>query len=323
MELTQRKLEILRRVVEEYFATGQPVGSRSLVERPGGLEVSSSTQRAVRARGGRPLTYPLPPVGPHAERVPRYTECLVGAIDGGRRRSRSTHAMRNEVESAGTTEALSETTHLLALVTARARGGGRVRSASFGSSHTSSSSSSSPRPRRLEAGLGAGGRRGRRLVDWARAYLAETIVGKRASASASVARSRSRSSPAPSEPRRCDRVSPTWSRARPTSASAAPPGCSGRSGAARGASGCSRRSSGGGRPGLHDALTRSDLSCASGPSSRARVRFSVAVGAYHGPESPLVRSDCSARYDGLRRRSARSGGCVPRAPPRRRRVWAP
>jgi len=45
MELTARKREILRRVVEEYVATGQPVGSKALVERPG-LDVSSSTVRS-------------------------------------------------------------------------------------------------------------------------------------------------------------------------------------------------------------------------------------------------------------------------------------
>ncbi len=44
MELTPRKREILRLVVEEYVATGQPVGSRALVERAH-LDVSSSTVR--------------------------------------------------------------------------------------------------------------------------------------------------------------------------------------------------------------------------------------------------------------------------------------
>ena len=42
--LTPRQREILSRVVEEYIATGQPVGSRYLVERAG-LEVSPSTVR--------------------------------------------------------------------------------------------------------------------------------------------------------------------------------------------------------------------------------------------------------------------------------------
>ena len=34
-ELTQRQSEILRLVVEEYVATGQPVASKALVERSG------------------------------------------------------------------------------------------------------------------------------------------------------------------------------------------------------------------------------------------------------------------------------------------------
>src|SRR3954471_5328555 len=42
--LTTRQREILRLVVEEYVSTGQPVGSKSLVERSG-LPVSSSTVR--------------------------------------------------------------------------------------------------------------------------------------------------------------------------------------------------------------------------------------------------------------------------------------
>jgi heat-inducible transcriptional repressor len=43
-ELTQRQRDVLRGVVEEYVSTGQPVGSKSLVERSG-LAVSSSTVR--------------------------------------------------------------------------------------------------------------------------------------------------------------------------------------------------------------------------------------------------------------------------------------
>ena len=43
--LSPRQREILRRVVEEHVATGQPVGSKSLVE-AGGLDVSASTVRS-------------------------------------------------------------------------------------------------------------------------------------------------------------------------------------------------------------------------------------------------------------------------------------
>src|SRR2546421_7184689 len=45
VELSERQQEILLRVVEEYVATGQPVGSKSLVERSA-MDVSSSTVRS-------------------------------------------------------------------------------------------------------------------------------------------------------------------------------------------------------------------------------------------------------------------------------------
>src|SRR6266511_3621207 len=44
-ELTDRQRRILRHVVEEYVTTGQPVGSKGLVER-GGMDVSPSTVRS-------------------------------------------------------------------------------------------------------------------------------------------------------------------------------------------------------------------------------------------------------------------------------------
>src|SRR5215831_11089715 len=57
--LPDRQREILCRVVEEYVATGQPVGSKTLVERAGVL-VSSSTVRAELAELERRglLTHP-------------------------------------------------------------------------------------------------------------------------------------------------------------------------------------------------------------------------------------------------------------------------
>ena len=48
--LSERQRGILRRVVEEYVSTGQPVGSRSLVERSG-LAVSASTVRGALGPG--------------------------------------------------------------------------------------------------------------------------------------------------------------------------------------------------------------------------------------------------------------------------------
>src|SRR6201981_2577851 len=45
MQLSERQQEVLRRVVEEFVGTGQPVGSKTLV-RPSALRVSPSTVRA-------------------------------------------------------------------------------------------------------------------------------------------------------------------------------------------------------------------------------------------------------------------------------------
>jgi heat-inducible transcriptional repressor len=188
MELTPRKREILRRVVEEYVATGQPVGSKALVERSG-LEVSPSTVRnelsELEAIGL--LTHPHTSAG----RVPTesgyrvYTDELVGAIEGRPGPfPLDLSAMRNELEEAlrRTTEALSDATHLLALVSAPAFEAAAV-------SHIevlllqprvvivvviTASGSVSKHVVELEDVVDTG------LVDWARSYLGETIVGKRA-----------------------------------------------------------------------------------------------------------------------------------------------
>jgi len=124
MELTPRKREILRRVVEEYVSTGQPVGSKSLVERAG-IGASSSTVRVelseLEALGL--LTHPHTSAG----RVPTesgyrlYAEELVDSIEGRPGRlPLDLAAMRNELDAAlqSTTEMLSQATRLLALVSA-------------------------------------------------------------------------------------------------------------------------------------------------------------------------------------------------------------
>ncbi len=123
MELTPRKRQILRRVVEEYVVTGQPVGSKSLVER--GVEASSSTVRAELAEleSLGLLTHPHTSAG----RIPTesgyrvYTEELVDSIEGRPGRLPvDLSAMRNELDAAlqSATEMLSQTTRLLALVSA-------------------------------------------------------------------------------------------------------------------------------------------------------------------------------------------------------------
>src|SRR3989442_2434614 len=120
-ELSARKRQILRGIVEAYVATGQPVGSRTLIERMG-IDVSSSTVRSelaeLEARGL--LTHPHTSAG----RVPTergyrfYVDRLLERLDT-RPGAFPLDLSRvpSEVESAlpATTEMLSQVTHLLAL----------------------------------------------------------------------------------------------------------------------------------------------------------------------------------------------------------------
>src|SRR3954466_3597730 len=126
VELSERQGTILRRVVEEYVATRQPVGSRTLVERSG-LDVSTSTVRSELAELERLglLTHPHTSAG----RVPTEAGYRV-YVDGllARQETRPAEfsldlaAARAEVEEAlqTTTEMLSQVTRLLALVSAPA-----------------------------------------------------------------------------------------------------------------------------------------------------------------------------------------------------------
>ena len=123
-ELTQRQRAILHRVVEEYVATGHPVGSKGLVERSR-LNVSPSTVRSELAKleARKLLTHPHTSAG----RVPTkrgyrlYAEAVLA--DGGSRPPAfplRLSGTRGEVEAAlaATTEMLSHVTRLLALVSA-------------------------------------------------------------------------------------------------------------------------------------------------------------------------------------------------------------
>jgi heat-inducible transcriptional repressor len=122
--LTPRQRDILARVVEEYIATGQPVGSRYLVERAG-LKVSPSTVRnelaELEARGL--LTHPHTSAG----RVPTELAYRLHADDLLARQEQRPGAfpldlseLRREIDSAleATSEVLSRATHMLALVSA-------------------------------------------------------------------------------------------------------------------------------------------------------------------------------------------------------------
>ena len=132
-ELSARQREILRGIVEEFVATGQPVGSRTLVERTG-LSVSPSTVRSelseLESQGL--LTHPHTSAG----RVPTergyryYADRLLERLEpqpGGFPLDLS--SARSEVDAAlqATTEMLSELTRLLALVSAPAMGTATVR----------------------------------------------------------------------------------------------------------------------------------------------------------------------------------------------------
>ncbi len=186
-ELSQRKREILRRVVEEYVATGQPVGSRTLVERAG-VGASPSTVRGELAD--------LEALGllmhPHtsAGRVPTdrgyrfYAEELVDAIEGKPGPFPvDLSAMRNELELAlqQTTEALSQATRLLALVTAPSLQAAVIRHVEVLPLQPrvvlvvviTSSGGVTKRMIELDDAADPG------LVEWARAYLNETIAGLR------------------------------------------------------------------------------------------------------------------------------------------------
>ena len=123
-ELTDRQRSLLRGLVEQHIGTGQPVGSKTLVERTG-LRVSSSTVRAelaeLEALGL--LTHPHTSAG----RVPTeaayryYADGLLERLEPNPGPfPLDLSAAQAEVESAlqATTEMLSAVTRLLALVSA-------------------------------------------------------------------------------------------------------------------------------------------------------------------------------------------------------------
>ena len=124
VDLTERQREILLNVVEEYVATGQPVGSKRLVE-TSGLRVSPSTVRSEfsELEGRGLLTHPHTSAG----RMPTergYRYYVNGLLERLERRPGpfplDLPAGRGEVEATlqATTEILSDLTRLLALVSA-------------------------------------------------------------------------------------------------------------------------------------------------------------------------------------------------------------
>src|SRR5258705_13902410 len=124
LHLTQRQQEMLRRVVEEHVSTGQPVGSKTLVEKAS-VTAAPSTVRAELAEleSLGLLTHPHTSAG----RVPTesgyryYADELLHRLDPHPQEfPLDLHTERTEVEAAlqATTEMLSQVTRLLALVSA-------------------------------------------------------------------------------------------------------------------------------------------------------------------------------------------------------------
>src|SRR5437868_1984658 len=122
--LSERQRGILRRIIEEYVATGQPVGSKTLVERAG-LDLSSSTVRAELAdleRRGL-LTHPHTSAGrtPTESGYRAYVDELLARPEPRPQAfPLGLPAARAEIEEAlqTTTKVLSQLTRLLALVSA-------------------------------------------------------------------------------------------------------------------------------------------------------------------------------------------------------------
>src|SRR2546423_1634946 len=123
-ELTPRQRDILGKLVEEYVASAQPVGSKHLVERSR-LLVSSSTVRYELAEleGLGFLTHPHTSAGriPTERGYRLYVDELLERLEPRPARFQlDLSALRSEVESAlqATTEALADLTSLLSSVSA-------------------------------------------------------------------------------------------------------------------------------------------------------------------------------------------------------------
>jgi heat-inducible transcriptional repressor len=187
MQLTARKREILRRVIEEYVATGQPVGSRALVERSG-LGVSPSTVRSELAELETLglLTHPHTSAGrtPTESGYRIYAEELVAAVEGRPDElGVDLRSMRDEIERAlrTTTEMLSDATRLLALVSAPSLETATIRHIEVLTLQPSSvmvvvitsTGGVTKRMFRLGEPVDPG------LVAWAAEYLEDQIVGQR------------------------------------------------------------------------------------------------------------------------------------------------
>jgi heat-inducible transcriptional repressor len=124
VQLTPRQRQILAHVVQEYVTTGQPVGSKHVVER-GRISVSASTVRTELAEleACGLLTHPHTSAGRlPTDRGYRFyaDELLAGADPKPEAFPLQLSALRREIDAAleATTEMLSSVTRLLAVVSA-------------------------------------------------------------------------------------------------------------------------------------------------------------------------------------------------------------
>jgi heat-inducible transcriptional repressor len=192
VQLSPRKREILRRVVEEYVATGQPVGSRALAAQRG-LGVSSSTVRGELAdlESLGLLMHPHTSAGrlPTESGYRVYAEELVETLEGRPARfGVDLRHMRNEIEDAlrVTTEILSRATRLLALVSAPSLETAAIRRVEVLALQPTSvmvvvitsTGGVTKRVVRVDEPVDPG------LVSWAEEYLNEQLVGLRLGTSA-------------------------------------------------------------------------------------------------------------------------------------------
>ena len=186
VEVSQRQGEILRLVVEEYVATGQPVASKALVERAG-LDVSPSTVRSELAELERQglLMHPHTSAG----RVPTehgyrfFADRLLERLEPRPPLFPLQSDARSELDTAlqSTTDMLSELTRLLALVSAPAVETATVRHVEvlLLQPHIvmtvviTSTGSVTKRLFQFEHAVDPG------LVEWAGTYLNEQVVGTR------------------------------------------------------------------------------------------------------------------------------------------------
>jgi heat-inducible transcriptional repressor len=184
LELTERRQRVLRAVVEEYIATGNPVGSQTLA-RTGVFSTSASTLRYELAwlESVGLLGHPHTSAGrvPTEEGYRFYAEELLAERPAPARLAVDLHEVAGEIDDAlsATTEALAQVTNLLALACAPTIAVADIRHVEIIALQPqvvmvvviTGSGSVAKRVFAFDAPVDPG------LADWARAYLNESLSG--------------------------------------------------------------------------------------------------------------------------------------------------